>query len=96
MTSANNGAAVCGGGACYYAGGWFVRPMAFGAIWWHGGTLPGTTGMLVRTSDNFALVGLFNTRSLTANLETALYDALFDGLEVVSSFPTHDLFSSFR
>ncbi len=96
MTSASNGAQVCGNGACYYAGGWFVRPAGVDATWWHGGTLPGTTGMLVRSFHNFALVGLFNTRSLTANLEQELYDALWSGLTYVTSFPTHDLFSTFR
>jgi CubicO group peptidase (beta-lactamase class C family) len=96
MTSASNGAPVCGNGTCYYSGGWFVRPMAFDATWWHGGTLPGTTAMLIRTSHNFAMVGLFNTRSLTANLEQELYDALWDALDAISSFPTHDLFASFR
>jgi CubicO group peptidase (beta-lactamase class C family) len=96
MTSASNGATVCGGGACYYAGGWFVRPMAFDATWWHGGTLDGSTGMLIRTSHNFTLAGLFNTRSLTANLEQELYDALWDGLDGVTALPTHDLFPGFR
>ena len=96
MTSVTNGSTVCGGGACYYAGGWFVRPMAFDAIWWHGGTLPGTTAMLIRTSNNFAMVGLLNTRALTGGLELPLYDALWDALDAVSVFPTHDLFPTFR
>src|SRR5215204_5113298 len=86
MTSASNGATVCTNGACYYAGGWFVRPTGVDATWWHGGTLPGTTAMLVRTFHNFSLVGLFNTRSLTANLESELYDALWSGLTNAASF----------
>ena len=96
MTSASNGSTVCGSGACYYSGGWFVRPMAFDATWWHGGTLPGTTGMLIRTSHNYSMAALFNTRSLTANLEQELYDALWDALDGVTSLPAHDLFPSFR
>jgi CubicO group peptidase (beta-lactamase class C family) len=96
MTSSSNGTSVCGGGACYYSGGWFVRPMAIDATWWHGGTLPGSTGMLIRTSDNFAMVALFNTRAAIGSLEQLMYDALFDALDATSSFPTHDLFSSFR
>jgi hypothetical protein len=52
--------------------------------------------MLVRTYHNFALVGLFNTRSLTADLEGELYNALWNGLAGVTSFPTHDLFPTFR
>ncbi|HEX6367520.1 MAG TPA: serine hydrolase domain-containing protein [Longimicrobium sp.] len=94
MTS--DGAAVCPDGACYYGAGWFVRPTQGDANWWHGGTLPGTTGMLVRTYHNFSLVGVFNTRSLTANLEAELYAALWNALAGVTSFPTHDLFSTFR
>jgi N-acyl-D-amino-acid deacylase len=51
--------------------------------------------MLVRTHHNFALVGLFNARSPTANLEAELYAALWSALAGVTSFPTHDLFSTF-
>jgi CubicO group peptidase (beta-lactamase class C family) len=94
MTS--SGAAVCPDGACYYGAGWFVRPTQGDANWWHGGTLPGTTGMLVRTYHNFSLVGLFNARSLTANLEAELDAALRNALAGVTSFPAHDLFSTFR
>ena len=96
MTSKDNGAEVCGAGACHYAGGWWVRPTQGDASWWHGGTLPGTTAMLVRTYYNFSWVGLFNTRSLTANLEAEVDAALWKAFGSVKSFPTHDLFSSFR
>jgi N-acyl-D-amino-acid deacylase len=90
------GAAVCAGGACYYGAGWFVRPTQGDATWWHGGTLPGTTAMLVRTYHNFAWVGVFNARSLTANLETELFNALWNAHAGATSFPAHDLFSTFR
>jgi N-acyl-D-amino-acid deacylase len=96
MTSASNGAQVCANGACWYSGGWFVRPMALDATWWHGGTLPGSTGMLIRTSHNFAMVALFNTRAPSGSLEQPIYDALWDALDAVTTFPSHDLFSSFR
>ncbi|HEU0080114.1 MAG TPA: serine hydrolase domain-containing protein [Longimicrobiaceae bacterium] len=91
-----SGAPVCASGACYYAAGWWVRPTQGDANWWHGGTLPGTTSMLVRTHHNFSWVGLFNTRSLTANLEAELDAALGKAFAGVTSFPTHDLFSTFR
>ena len=90
-----SGPVVCASGACYYASGWLVRPTEGDASWSHGGTLPGTTAMLVRTYHDFSLVGLFNTRSLTANLEAELNSALWNGLAGVTSFPTHDLFSAF-
>ena len=58
MTS--KGAPVCANGACYYGAGWFVRPTQGDANWWHGGDLPGTTTLLVRTSHNFSWAALFN------------------------------------
>jgi hypothetical protein len=70
--------------------------MAVDATWWHGGTLPGSTGMLIRTSHNFAMVALFNTRAASGGLEQPIYDALWDALDVVTTFPTHDLFPMFR
>jgi N-acyl-D-amino-acid deacylase len=91
-----SGPAVCGNGSCHYGFGWFVRPTQGDANWWHGGTLPGTTGMLVRTYHNFAWVGLFNARSMTANLEAELDAALTKAFTGVTSFPAHDLFSAFR
>jgi CubicO group peptidase (beta-lactamase class C family) len=91
-----SGPAVCGNGSCYYGFGWFVRPTQGDANWWHGGTLPGTTGMLVRTYHNFAWIGLFNARSMTANLEAELDTALGKAFAGVTSFPAHDLFSTFR
>ena len=91
-----SGPTVCASGACYYAAGWFVRPTQGDATWSHGGTLPGTTAMLVRTYHDFSMVGLFNARSLTANLEAELDAALWDALGRVTAFPTHDLFSTFR
>jgi N-acyl-D-amino-acid deacylase len=92
----NSGAQVCASGACYYAAGWFVRPTQGDANWWHGGTLPGTTAMLVRTYNNVSWVGLVNARSLTANLEAELDAALANAFAGVTSFPAHDLFSSFQ
>ena len=94
MTS--TGPPICASGGCHYAAGWYVRPTQGDASWWHGGTLPGTTAMLVRTYHDFAWVGLLNTRSLTANLEAALDAALAEAFMGVTSFPTHDLFSTFR
>jgi N-acyl-D-amino-acid deacylase len=94
MTS--NGAAVCAGGACYYAGGWLIRPTQGDANWWHGGSLPGTTSILVRSYHNFSWVALFNARSATGTFDGELDAALWGALASVTSFPTHDLFSAFR
>jgi len=85
----------CGSGACYYGAGWFVRTTQGDATWWHGGSLPGTTSMLVRSYHNFSWIGLFNARSLTPNSEAELDAVLWSALAGVTSFPTHDLFSTF-
>src|SRR5687768_12238449 len=92
MTS--NGTALCAG-ACYYAGGWLVRPTQGEATWWHGGSLPGTTSILVRSYHNFSWVALFNARATTGNFDAELDAALWTALAQVTSFPTHDLFSTF-
>ncbi len=92
MTS--NGPTVCISSGCYYAAGWLVRPTQGDATWWHTGSLPGTTSILVRSYHNFSWVALFNARnppSFGGELEAALWDALAS----VTSFPTHDLFSTF-
>jgi N-acyl-D-amino-acid deacylase len=92
----SNGAAACAGGACYYAGGWLIRPTLGDANWWHGGSLPGTTSILVRSYHNFSWVALFNARSVTGDFDGELDAALWNALAHVTSFPTHDLFSTFR
>jgi CubicO group peptidase (beta-lactamase class C family) len=85
----------CAGGACYYAFGWWVRPVQGDATWWHGGDLPSTKAMLVRSQNNFAWVALFNT-SAPNDFINELDVALWNALAGVKSFPTHDLFSTFR
>jgi N-acyl-D-amino-acid deacylase len=92
MTS--GGALLCGG-ACFYAAGWLVRPTLGDATWEHGGSLPGTTTLLVRSYHNFSWVALFNARATTGNFDAELNTALWNALGGVTSFPTHDLFSSF-
>jgi N-acyl-D-amino-acid deacylase len=93
MTS--NGATVCADASCYYAGGWFVRPVESGATWWHGGDLPGTKAMLVRSYYNLTWVALFNAGA-PPKFNGELGDALWDALAGVTSFPTQDLFPTFR
>ncbi len=92
------GPAVCASGACYYGAGWFVRPTQGNANWWHGGSMPGATAMLVRTYDNVAWIGLFNGRVVTptANSEPELDATLWKAFAGVTSFPAHDLFPTFR
>lgn len=89
------GTTVCPDGSCFYAGGWNVRPVQDGATWSHGGDLPGTKGILVRSYYNVSWVALFNTsapNSLIGELDAALWQAL-NGM---TSFPANDLFPTFR
>ena len=93
MTS--NGATLCSDGSCYYAGGWVVRPVQNGATWSHGGDLPGTKAILVRSFYNISWVALFNAgapNSLVNELDVALWQAL----NGITSFPAQDLFSTFK
>jgi CubicO group peptidase (beta-lactamase class C family) len=93
MTS--RGATVCVDGSCYYAAGWLVRPVQSGATWWHGGDLPGTKSILVRSYYNISWVGLFNTgvpNTFVGELDAALWQAI----NGITSFPTLDLFPTFR
>jgi N-acyl-D-amino-acid deacylase len=50
----------------------------------------------VRSYHNFSWVALFNARSWTANFDAELDAALWTALAQSTSFPTHDLFSTFR
>jgi N-acyl-D-amino-acid deacylase len=94
MTS--NGATLCPDGSCYYAGGWVVRPVENGATWSHGGDLPGTKAILVRSYyNNISWVALFNT-SAPNSLINELDPALWQALNGMTSFPTQDLFSAFQ
>lgn len=49
-----------------YARGWNVRNDGKGN-WWHNGSLPGTTSILVRTASGFCWAALANTRRQPAN-----------------------------
>ena len=95
-TMTSNGPTVCGSGACYYAFGWLVRPTQGDATWSHGGALPGTTSIIVRSFHNFSWVALFNARAWTPNFDAELEATLWSALSNVTSFPTHDLFPDFR
>jgi len=49
-----------------YARGWLVRGEGKGN-WWHNGSLPGTTSILVRTASGFSWAALCNTRRQPAD-----------------------------
>lgn len=51
----------------YYALGWQVRPTGGDANWWHTGSLPGTSTIMVRTANGMSWVALFNSRPANAD-----------------------------
>ena len=69
------------GAAAYYALGWQVRPTGGDANWWHTGSLPGTSTIMVRTANNMGWVALFNSRPADADaffseLDSAMWQAV--------------------
>jgi CubicO group peptidase (beta-lactamase class C family) len=69
-----------------YAKGWGLN----GANWWHGGSLPGTTSILVRTGSGLCWVALLNTRR--PGIDGALDAMMWKMVGQVSMWPGHDLF----
>ena len=64
--------------AVKYARGWNVRNDGKGN-WWHNGSLPGTTSIMVRTATGFAWAALANTRRQPANdINLALDQMVWD------------------
>jgi N-acyl-D-amino-acid deacylase len=81
----------------YYALGWQVRPMGASGNWWHTGSLPGTTSILVRSYNGMAWAALFNTRPAAGdNFINELDNDLWRAVNGVTDWPTIDLFDSFE
>jgi N-acyl-D-amino-acid deacylase len=77
----------------YYGLGWSIRPTDNDANWWHGGSLPGTTTLLVRGAHGYCWAAVFNSRpegrsQLGGDLDVGLWKAFNE----VSDWPTRDLF----
>ena len=80
----------------YYGLGFLVRPVGNGANWWHGGSLEGTIGLLVRTDDGMAWAVLFNSRPKAWGELLGEVDRLmWDGVGEVTGWPSHDLFPQY-
>jgi len=61
-----------------YARGWMVRNNGKGN-WWHSGSLPGTTSIMVRTATGMCWAGLTNTRTEPADeINAALDNMMWD------------------
>ena len=82
------------GSAFHYGLGWLVRPSQGDANWWHDGSLPGTTTLVVRNYGGVSWAALFNRRasSGSGSFAGALDALLWDALAGVTAWPEHDLF----
>lgn len=83
----------------WYACGWMVRPVrgTGKANYWHNGSLPGTSTLLVRRWDGLSWVVLFNQRSDDPKLSDGDIDgALHRAADAVKQWPTGDLFAQYR
>jgi N-acyl-D-amino-acid deacylase len=80
--------------AAYYGLGWDVRPVGTDANWWHGGSLPGTTTLLVRTHHGYAWAAVFNSRPEGRNhLDLDIDQGLWKAFDEVKAWPDRDLFA---
>ena len=66
-----------------YAKGWAVNRVP---NWWHTGSLPGTTSIMVRTSSGFCWAALANSREASANTGDALDRMMWDMVRQVKSW----------
>lgn len=62
-----------------YARGWNVRDNGLGN-WWHNGSLPGTTTIMVRTASGLSWAALTNTRSQPSNEMDVALDQMMWGM----------------
>ena len=80
----------------HYGMGWSIRPVRDDANWWHSGSLPGTTSILVRTHHGMAWAAIFNSRPKDwPQFSGELDQIMWQGVRDVSSWPSHDLFPQY-
>lgn len=72
-----------------YAKGWCVNQYD---NWWHMGSLPGTTTVMVRTSGGFCWAALTNTRKSNSTLNADLDHLMWDMVSRIHTWPSSDLF----
>jgi len=79
--------------AYYYALGWMVRPITEEANWWHAGSLPGSSTILVRTYHGMTWAAFFNTRAKPpADFMDDIGSGIWEAVGEVAGWPSHDLF----
>jgi CubicO group peptidase (beta-lactamase class C family) len=82
----------------FYGCGWNVRPIGQHgrANYWHNGSLPGTSTLLVRRHDGLTWAVLFNQRSSDPKLpDNEIDGALHRAADSVAAWPSHDLFPQY-
>jgi CubicO group peptidase (beta-lactamase class C family) len=73
-------------GPARYARGWMVRDNGAGN-WWHSGSLPGSTTIMVRTATGMCWAALTNTRTEPSNeIDTALDQMMWNMVRVVPAW----------
>ncbi len=100
MMTARPEMSVAQTGDAYYAFGWMIhcKGEARGwrqATWWHTGSLPGASALLVRTNRGIAWTALFNSRPPDEQIKTAaaeLDSLLWQAAGEIKQWPEHDLF----
>ena len=71
-------------GDARYARGWMVSSNGAGS-WWHNGSLPGSTSLMVRNPDGSCSAAICNTRSQPhQEMDSALYQLMWDLTQNVS------------
>lgn len=81
----------------WYGLGWLVRDLGRGrSNWWHGGSLPGTTSLVVRAANGSSWAVVMNSRPRNRKLGRALDRGMWKAFRRVTQWPRHDLFSQFR
>ena len=82
--------------AAWYAKGWQVRPSLGNANWWHTGSLPGTTTIVVRNYGGVAWAAFFNSQPSNVDAFVGELDSgMWTALAGVTSWPSNDQFQSF-
>jgi CubicO group peptidase (beta-lactamase class C family) len=66
-----------------YAKGWAVNRVP---NWWHTGSLPGTTTIMVRTASGFCWAALANTREASADTSSAIDQMMWDLVRQVKNW----------
>jgi CubicO group peptidase (beta-lactamase class C family) len=78
----------------YYGLGWNIRPTGKDANWWHTGSLPGTSTLLVRTHHGYAWAAVFNLRPEGKNqLPVDIDSGMWNAFGEVTAWPDRDLFA---